>query len=212
MSAEEDGRARAAALDPTRSFIVQAQAGSGKTEILIQRYLALLATVDEPEQVVAITFTRKAAAEMRGRVRRALAGAAAGEEGETPHRNATLALARAAVARDAERDWGLLTQPQRLRIDTLDAFNAWLAQQLPVLADGVAAATIVDDARDYYRRAARRIVAAVSSAGELGDSVRVLASVSDGRARPDRLIAVLVKRVDLLVAYRFVYLPAIRQS
>ena len=194
MSAAEDSAARAAALDPTRSFIVQAPAGSGKTELLIQRYLALLATVDEPEQVVAITFTRKAAAEMRGRVRRALEGAAAGEEGETQHRQATLALARAAVARDAERDWALLAQPQRLRIDTLDAFNAWLAQQLPVLADGVAAATIVDDARDYYRRAARSIVAAVASAGELGDSVRVLASVFDDLEKLEKLLAELLAR------------------
>ena len=127
-----DAPQRKAALDPARSFIVQAPAGSGKTELLIQRYLALLATVDEPEQVVAITFTRKAAAEMRGRVRSALESAAAGEEGETPHRQATLALARAAVARDLTRDWALLAQPQRLRIDTLDAFNAWLARQLPV--------------------------------------------------------------------------------
>ena len=194
MSAAEDSAARATALDPTRSFIVQAPAGSGKTELLIQRYLALLATVDEPEQVVAITFTRKAAAEMRGRVRRALEDAAAGEEGETPHRKATLALARAAVARDAERDWALLTQPQRLRVDTLDAFNAWLAQQLPVLADGVAAATIVDDAREYYRRAARNIVAAVAFAGELGDSVRVLASVFDDLEKLEELLAELLAR------------------
>ena len=194
MSAAEDSAARAAALDPTRSFIVQAPAGSGKTELLIQRYLALLATVDEPEQVVAITFTRKAAAEMRGRVRHALEGAAAGEEGETPHRKATLALARAAVARDVERDWALLSQPQRLRIDTLDAFNAWLARQLPVLADGVAAATIVDDARDYYRAAARNIVAGVAFAGDLGDSVRVLATVFDDLEQLEKLLAKLLER------------------
>src|SRR4029078_13392071 len=140
VSGADDSAARAAALDPTRSFIVQAPAGSGKTELLIQRYLALLATVDEPEQVVAITFTRKAAAEMRGRVRRGLESAAAGEKGYSPHREATLALARTAVARDVELDWALLAQPRRLRIDTLDAFNAWLARQLPVPADCVSCA------------------------------------------------------------------------
>jgi ATP-dependent exoDNAse (exonuclease V) beta subunit len=194
VSAADDRAARAAALDPTRSFIVQAPAGSGKTELLIQRYLALLATVDEPEQVVAITFTRKAAAEMRGRVRRALESAAAGEKGDSPHREATLALARTAVARDVERDWALLAQPRRLRIDTLDAFNAWLARQLPVLADGVAAATIVDDARDFYRAAARNIVAAVGSDGELGDCVRVLATVFDDLAQLEELLADLLAR------------------
>ena len=101
-----DAAARSAALDTRRSFIVQAPAGSGKTEVLIQRYLALLATVEEPEQVVAITFTRKAAAEMRRRVLDALRDAH-DPRPAAPHRATTLELARAVAGRDAARDWSM---------------------------------------------------------------------------------------------------------
>src|SRR5512134_3667271 len=100
-----DSAAREAALDPSRSFIVQAPAGSGKTELLIQRYLALLATVQQPEQVVAITFTRKAAAEMRRRVLRALRAAADDAPPAQSHEQRGFELARVVIARDRELEW-----------------------------------------------------------------------------------------------------------
>lgn len=194
-AALDDEDARAAALDPRRSFIVQAPAGSGKTGLLIQRYLALLATVEEPEQVVAITFTRKAAAEMRGRVLGALAAAHEPEPDVAPHRAATLALARAVARRDAELGWSLQSLPQRLRIDTLDAFNVALARQLPLHADGVAAAAIAEDAAVQYREAARRTVAELGDDGVLGASLaRLLASLDNDQAALERLLGSLLPK------------------
>ena len=94
-----DAAQRAQALDVTRSFIVQAPAGSGKTELLTQRYLCLLANVTHPEEICAITFTRKAAAEMRNRVLNALDRAHAPEPSKA-HERQTWQLARAALAQD----------------------------------------------------------------------------------------------------------------
>jgi ATP-dependent exoDNAse (exonuclease V) beta subunit len=157
-----DARERAAALDPARSCIVQAPAGSGKTGLLIQRVLRLLATVERPEEILAITFTRKAAAEMRRRVLQALGDAAVGAPlaGEANAR-LTRELAEAALARDRERGWRVLDNPARLRIQTIDALCASLARQMPVLSGMGAAPAIVDDARELYREAAQRTLARV---------------------------------------------------
>ena len=64
-STPSDQAARDKAVDPTRSCIVQAPAGSGKTTLLVQRYLHLLCVAERPEEIIAITFTSKAAAEMK---------------------------------------------------------------------------------------------------------------------------------------------------
>ena len=102
---DADIAARERALEPATSFIVQAPAGSGKTELLIQRYLRLLAVVSQPEEILAITFTRKAAYEMRLRVISAMKNAESGLQADTAHERRTLGLAQKALERDALRAW-----------------------------------------------------------------------------------------------------------
>ena len=63
-----DQAQRDVALDPRRSILVRAPAGSGKTDLLTRRFLLLLGEVEDPRQIVAITFTKAAAAEMRHRI------------------------------------------------------------------------------------------------------------------------------------------------
>ena len=79
-----DQAQRERALDPANSILVQAPAGSGKTDLLTRRFLCLLAEVEEPGQIVAITFTKAAAAEMRHRILSKLEEAAA-QFPDTPH-------------------------------------------------------------------------------------------------------------------------------
>jgi ATP-dependent exoDNAse (exonuclease V) beta subunit len=134
----DDRAARDDALDERRSFIVQAPAGSGKTELLIQRYLRLLSFVDEPEEVIAITFTRKAAAEMQYRVLSALRAAKLGDQPKEEHQQRTAKLAKASLDRDAKHGWNLLANPRRMRIQTLDSLNAAIARSRPVSAPGSA--------------------------------------------------------------------------
>ena len=129
-----DAQARAAALDLSRHVAIRAPAGSGKTALLIQRMLAALADCEEPEAVLAITFTRKAAAEIRERLLQALA-AAAGPAPENEHEQLTWRLARAVRERDSARGWGLAENAGRLRATTIDALNRDIAGRLPLLLD-----------------------------------------------------------------------------
>ena len=106
---------RRLALDPGRSFCVTAPAGSGKTELLIQRFLGLLARVEQPEEVLAITFTRKAAAEMRDRIGAALLSAAEAEQPGDAHAALTWELARAVLEKDERKGWCLRQSAGRVR-------------------------------------------------------------------------------------------------
>ncbi len=155
----DDFKQRLSALMPTRSFIVQAPAGSGKTELLTQRFLHLLALVEKPEEILAMTFTRKAAGEMRQRILSALqeanAQSAVNDEYEIRRRE----LAEQVLRRDREKSWRLLEYPSRLKLTTIDGFNAVLARQMPYLAGRGLPLEISDDADSLYREAARRQLA-----------------------------------------------------
>lgn len=169
-----DQAERRAALDPGRSFIVQAPAGSGKTGLLTQRFLRLLATVAAPEEVLAITFTRKAAGEMRERILRALESAAQSDPPPDPFARDTWVLARAVRERDAELGWELARHPARLRVLTVDAFNAALTRQTPWLAGLGAATAVTDSAGELYRLAARRTLESLPSGADWSGAVATL--------------------------------------
>lgn len=175
-AADKDALARQRALDPTGSFIVQAPAGSGKTSLLTQRFLRLLACVERPEEVVAITFTRKAAAEMRHRIVAALGAAASGARaGDSEAERVTHRLALDALANSRRRGWDLERHPSRLHVQTIDGFNHWLARRLPLAARIALSPALADDAATIHATAARRLVARLEEEGEVAAALARLA-------------------------------------
>jgi ATP-dependent helicase/nuclease subunit A len=155
-----DSNTRQTALNTQQSFIVQAPAGSGKTELLVQRFLALLAQAERsPEEIIAITFTKKAASEMRQRITQALASAKDAAPLDL-HAYQTWMLANAALQRDQTSAWHVLENPNRLRILTIDAFCHSIAKQAPLLSGvGVFSQPLETDIENYYLEAARRLLA-----------------------------------------------------
>jgi ATP-dependent exoDNAse (exonuclease V) beta subunit len=191
-----DAGARAAALDPTRSFCVTAPAGSGKTELLSQRVLRLLAQAAQPEEILAITFTRKAAAEMQERILAALQHARIAAEPAAEHKRQTWQLARAALARDAECGWNLLHNPARLRVMTIDGLCASLTRQLPVLSTFGGSVAISDDTAALYRDAVSALLADLEVDSPVADALAelLLHLDNDGERLQRLLIALLANR------------------
>lgn len=144
-----DQAARDSAIDPRHSVLLRAPAGSGKTGVLLLRYLRCLLTVPEPEAVVAITFTRKAAAEIRERIVAALSSEL---EPTDAYQRQLATLTEAVRARAAEHNWQLLENPSRLRISTFDSFCSRIARRLPLLS-GLGQIQTSDDADGLYREA-----------------------------------------------------------
>ena len=188
---------RKLAVDPTRSVIVQAPAGSGKTTLLVERYLGLLAVVEEPEEILAITFTRKAAAEMRERILKYLDPAF---ESKEPHEQTALAKAKAVENR--VREWGLRENPQRMLIRTIDSFNHYLARTMPVASQLGPVPAPVEYTRKLYRQAARRVLAVIDGNDPMARDLEQLLLWRDHRTQDveDLLVGLLGQRDQWLRA------------
>ena len=114
---QRDRSARAYAEDPLHNVALEASAGTGKTRVLVERYVRLLQAGVDPTNIVAITFTRKAAAEMRERIIGRLRLAAGSGE---------IGAARWRELRDRLGD---------IAISTIDAFCLSLLREFPLEAD-----------------------------------------------------------------------------
>jgi len=189
----DDRAARARALDTSTSFVVQAPAGSGKTELLIQRYMKLLATVDSPEAVIAITFTRKAAGEMRQRVLQALRQSENPTLPEARHERETYEIARLALDHQRRLGWNLLENPARMRIETIDALCAAVTRRMPWLARFGAMPEIVEKAGALYREAARNTLRHASDDTALGS---VLLHLDNDFNQAEKLIVEMLEKRD----------------
>ncbi len=176
---------RQRALDIQGSFIVEAPAGSGKTGLLMQRYLRLLAAsdIEAPEQVLAITFTRKAAAEMRERIVTALDDAAnkVAFDDSSEFAAKTRELAEQVLQRSNLVGWNLLQQSQRLNITTIDALCAQISRRLPILAGGGNLQPVTDPAPLYAEAAQRTLRQLGSGNQDLDESLRTLILHREGR-------------------------------
>jgi ATP-dependent helicase/nuclease subunit A len=193
-----DAAGRHRALNPAQSFIVQAPAGSGKTGLLIQRYLRLLATVDAPEEVVAITFTRKAAAEMRERVLDALEAAKTPAPiADSAYEKLTRELSMAVLQRDEQASWQLVENPVRLRIQTIDSLCASLTRQMPMLSKFGAQPETIEDAAKFYLEAARATIALVEQDHAVAHDVEhLLEHLDNDVARIEMLLSEMLARRD----------------
>ncbi len=112
-----DADARRFAVDPRHNVVLEASAGTGKTTVLVSRYINLLKAGVEPANILAITFTRKAAAEMRERIVGELRDAASKSE------------------LDRKRWLDLRDRLGEIAIGTIDAFCLSLLREFPLEAD-----------------------------------------------------------------------------
>jgi ATP-dependent exoDNAse (exonuclease V) beta subunit len=176
-----DWQERQTAVDITRSCIVQAPAGSGKTELLVQRLLTLLSVAETPEEILSITFTRKAAAEMKLRLLQALEDACDDDPPVKPHAFETWQRARAVLERDRLKGWALLDNPARLQLTTIDSFCSLITRRMPWLSRFGDQPRVTDDPAELYMAASEALLSRVEDGGAGQEAVERLLIHLDNR-------------------------------
>lgn len=146
-----------AACDPASSVVVEACAGSGKTWLLVARLVRLLLAGADPGQILAITFTRKAAEEMRERLLEVLAQLANDDEAlvlsALMQRGMSAEAARAALPRARALHARVLASPGRMAIDTFHGWFGTLLRGAPLASGIVPGAALREDALRMKREA-----------------------------------------------------------
>lgn len=137
------------ALNENESFIIQAPAGSGKTELLTQRYLKLLSVSHNPENVIVMTFTKKAVNELTKRVIDSLMLTKYPRPKE-PHKQQTFDLAFAVMQKSSKEQWQLLEMPHRLKISTIDSLSNLITNRYPVMGE-IASKRIMEQQWERYK-------------------------------------------------------------
>jgi ATP-dependent helicase/nuclease subunit A len=178
---------QAGASNPASSSFVSANAGSGKTHVLVQRAIRLLLTGVAPEKILCITFTKAAAANMAERVFTTLGhwvtldDAALNEairDAGVPNPSAKLRnVARELFARALETPGGL-------KVQTIHALCTRLLQQFPFEANVPARFVVLDerDQTDMMERANLKVFLEAAHAPEstLGRSLQTaMANAAD---------------------------------
>ncbi len=200
-----DLKQRARALDIANSYIVQAPAGAGKTEILVQRYLKLLASSAQPENTLVMTFTNKAADELVERVLLALESTRHPPP-KVPHQRQTYDLALRVIQHSDECCWDLLQNPKRLKISTIDGLANLIISRYPLPQQLVPRQIITQqwEQNHAYKQVAMDVVQMVDDA-QYGESVATLLLYLDNNVnRFYRLIVKMLGRRDqwLMRLYR----------
>jgi len=182
-------------LDNTQSFLVQAPAGSGKTSLLVQRFLSLLAKVQQaPEEIIALTFTRKAAAEMRDRIIYALQLGLKTAPAENDYQYKLWALAQPVLQRDQQEAWNLIDNPARLKIQTIDALCSSITTQMPIISQFGAQPQIESKPEFLYQKAVDQLFQdSAATASWQNELDCILEHLDNDRTRLKKLLVNMLK-------------------